>query len=525
MLPTLTDTPLASRAWRLAHLYTILDADGVLVPFTPNLAQRHFYNHLWYCNHVLKARKLGFSTFIELLNLDDLLFAPNLTAGIVDKTIDDAKRKLAMMATAYQHLDNGDLHPATWRIGREIKRANPLVTKSKEELEWKNGAKAYCGVSLRGGTVQRLHISELGSIAIKAPQKAEEIVNGALNALTPGNRADIESTHEGGRLGTHYRLLQKAMKLDPRQLTKIDFKFHFFPWHQDPRYVLTEDIPLRPESVDYFARLARDHAIHLTLPQMRWYDRKHLEQGHGMKKEFPSTPGEAFEAISDHAIYGKQMADLRAAGRITGGWGCYRELPLYTFSDIGLSDYQSTWLIQPTDRFFLVLDWMEHQGLSAAGFADHLRHWEAKWQRPVTLHFLPHDAEKRSPNDAQSYTQALHQAGLTNTRTVPRTPDVWLGIGYVRDVLPHCHFQADFCDQPRIHNGEEHPSGVACLEGYQIDIATGRTLREMPLHNEFSHSADAIRTFGEAWRRGMINPDATPAHPPRATGGPTRRRR
>ena len=61
----LRNTPLASRAWRLKNLYTIRDADGVLVPFAPNDAQRAFYNHMWFCNHVLKARKLGFSTFIE----------------------------------------------------------------------------------------------------------------------------------------------------------------------------------------------------------------------------------------------------------------------------------------------------------------------------------------------------------------------------------------------------------------------------------------------------------------------------
>jgi hypothetical protein len=108
---TLENTPLASREWRLQNLYTIRDAHGVLGPFTPNIAQREFYNRLWYCNHVLKARKLGFSTFIEILFLDDLLFAGPLRAGIIDYTIEDAQTKLGMMRLAYEYLDSPHIHP------------------------------------------------------------------------------------------------------------------------------------------------------------------------------------------------------------------------------------------------------------------------------------------------------------------------------------------------------------------------------------------------------------------------------
>lgn len=500
----LSNTPLASRAWRLQHLYTILDAESQLRAFSPNLAQREFYNNLWYLNHVLKARKLGFSTLIELLNLDDALFLPNLTCGIVDKTMDDAKKKLRMVKLAYENLSNPELHPATWQIGQALRRTVKIVRSSAEILELSNGSVFYCGVSLRGGTTNRLHISELGYTAIHAPVRAEEIVNGAMNSFTPGNRCDIESTHEGGRIGTHYRLLRKCMALDPKSLTKIDFRFHFFAWWQDPRYVLHEDLPVRQEVVDYFARLSAETGREFSKAQMLWYDRKQSEQGHGMKKEFPSTPGEAFEAIADNAIYGRQMADLRAANRITD-FGAEANLPLFTFWDLGLSDYTSLWLIQPVGRWFLVLDWAEFEGAPASAMPDHVRRWEAKWQRPIAMHFLPHDADKRSPNDGKSYAQTLREGGLVNLRIVPRTPDLWLGIGYVRDLLPHCWFHKSHCDTPRIHSGEEFPSGVACLEGYQKDPnPSGKTLREMPKHDEFSHSADAFRTFAEAWRRGMV---------------------
>ena len=503
----LRNTQLASREWRISNLYTIRDADNRLVPFVPNVSQRDFYNHYWYCNHVLKARKLGFSTFIEILYLDDLLFTrTGLNAGIIDYTIEDAESKLGMMKLAWEHLDNGDLHPQTYKIGALIKKTVRLETEAARKLEFSNGSKAKCSTSLRGTTPNRVHVSELGKTAVWAPKKAVEIVNGAFNSMTPGNVRNIETTHEGGKVGMNYRLMRTAMKQNPSTITPIDSRFHFFAWYQDPRYTLhATGQQLRPEIVKYFQQLEATLQIQFTDGQKLWYDRKQEEQGHGMKKEFPSTPGEAFEAPSDGAIYGTELSNARAAGRIRD-FEPEADAPLLTFWDIGLSDYCAKWLIQPHDRWFLVVDWFETSGVGAAVHVDQIRRWESKYERPIAHHFLPHDADKRSPNDGQSFLTTLRQAGLHNTTVVPRTPDVWIGIGHTRNVLPHCWFHRTNCDTPRTDaTGEELPSGVACLEGYSRHIdPAGSTLREMPKHDLFSHSADAFRTFGEARHRGLI---------------------
>lgn len=520
ILRAFSSSPLASRAWRLQNLYTIRDSDGNLIPFRPNLSQRQFYNRYWYCNHILKARKLGFSTFVEIIYLDDLLFTPTgLSAGIIDYTIDDAESKLEMFALAYDNLSNADLHPHTAAIGKAIQTAIPIHHRAARRITFSNGSTIRCSTSLRGSTPQRIHLSEPGKTAIFFPKKMREIINGAFNAMTPGNIRNIESTHEGGRLGDHYRLLQIAMRNDDSNLTKLDSRFHFFPWWQDPRYQIDPTgHHIRPEITTYFAKLAADHNINVSLPQQLWYDRKHREQGHGMKKEFPSTPGEAFESIVEGAIYGTQMADLRAANRITT-FTLEKNLPIYTFWDIGLSDYTSVWLIQPVGRWFLVLDWFEAESVPGSAMPDQMLLWERKWQKPIAAHYLPHDAEKRSPNDGKTYLAELIAGGLHNCRVVPRTPDLWLGIGYVRDVLPHCWFHSQNTDQPRNSDGTPHlegqtredfPSGVACLEGYQKNTSNTLSLREMPKHDIFSHSSDAFRTFAEAHRRGIIeDPTAT----------------
>ena len=51
--------------WRLGHLYHIVDKSGLDVVMTPNAAQRKLYGNMWYRNIVLKARQLGFTTFID----------------------------------------------------------------------------------------------------------------------------------------------------------------------------------------------------------------------------------------------------------------------------------------------------------------------------------------------------------------------------------------------------------------------------------------------------------------------------
>jgi hypothetical protein len=521
----LQDSPLASQAWRLQNLYTIRDADHKLVAFEPNLSQRRFYNRRWHCNHILKARKLGFSTFIELLYLDDLLFSPTgLRAGIIDFTLEDAKAKLAMAAAAYEHLDNAELHPETYKIGAVIKRCMQADI-GRESISFANGSVITCSTSFRGSTPNRLHISELGKTSIKFPQKAQEIVNGAFNSMTPGNVRNIESTHEGGKTGVNYRLMDQAMKLDAESLTPIQSRFHFFPWYDDPRYqLMSETHKLRGQTREYFERMERDHGIVCSFAQMLWYDQKQSEQGHGMKREFPTTPGEAFEAIIDGAIYGEEMADLRAKGRVMN-FGLEAGYPLFTFSDIGLSDYYSDWLIQPVGRHFLVLDWFEAEGLPGSRVPEHWKAWEQKYATLITRHFLPHDANTRDRGTGRTYLDELRMAGRHNLSAVPRTPDVWLGIGYVRDVLPHCYFHQTHCDTARRANGMLHdgtvdeegrPSGVACLEGYSRGTRDTHTLREMPLHNDFSHSADAFRTFAEAWRAGLVRAGGEMERRPRA---------
>ena len=68
-----------------------------------------------------------------------------------------------------------------------------------------NGSSIRVSTSYRGGTLQRLHVSEFGKICRQFPHKAKEIVTGAFEAVGIGNQITLESTAE-----VYLRLLPKS---------------------------------------------------------------------------------------------------------------------------------------------------------------------------------------------------------------------------------------------------------------------------------------------------------------------------
>src|SRR4051812_44450595 len=100
--------------YRLDNLYYIRDSEGQTVRFKRNPAQIEFYKAQAARNVLPKARKLGFSTLIELMIADRCIFRFGHMAGIIDRTLDDAVDKLTMIRFAYENLP------------RILRDANPL---------------------------------------------------------------------------------------------------------------------------------------------------------------------------------------------------------------------------------------------------------------------------------------------------------------------------------------------------------------------------------------------------------------
>ena len=282
---------LGNKWWRMNNLYMVENEQGELVRFKLRPVQEFLFKNMWWLNDVLKARQLGFSTAIDIWLLDEALFNKNLKCGIIAQ---DQKAAGEIFRTKIEvPYDN----LPTW-----LKASLPLKSRRGGSqggfMLFRNGSSIQVANSFRSGTMQRLHISEHGKICAKYPDKAKEVRTGTLNTIHDGCIAFIESTAEGVG-GDYYDLTQRAIQLQQAQatLSRLDWKFHFFAWWQDPKYRATvpaDGLYLSKEQEEYFATV--EQVMHTTIDneQRQWYITKQIEQKGEMKQEFPSTPMEAF---------------------------------------------------------------------------------------------------------------------------------------------------------------------------------------------------------------------------------------
>ena len=464
--------------WRLNNLYWVQDKEGSVVKFRLNAAQEQLLSSVSFLNLILKARQLGFSTLIDILGLDRCLFNSNTNFGLIADNLENAKGLLsAKVKFPYDHLD------------QTIRDAIPIVKANATEIEWANGSMAKVGTSLRSGTYQFLHVSEYGKICAKTPEKAKEVKSGALNTLAQGCLGFIESTAEGQE-GDFFEKTQQARAIADggREPNDLEWKFHFFPWWMDVRYQTDpKGVTIPAEMEAYFTKLG-DQGIALTDRQKAWYVLKEKEQQEDMKKEYPSTPDEAFEAAIEGAYFTKQIAALRKLGRI-GSVPFDPALGVNTFWDLGMNDMMVIWLHQWDGAINRFIGYYENNGEGLSHYINWLRDWRdlrgAVWGR----HFGPHDLEVRElGGDGKTRKQVAQELGL-RFEVVSRVPDIRDAIEASRQVLPKCAFDEVEC-----------ATGIKRLTNYrkEFDEKLG-VWKSLPRHDESSHGASAFHTFSRGW--------------------------
>lgn len=467
----------------------------LVVRFRPNRAQRIRYLQRHNRDLILKARQLGFTTFEMIDALDDCLFTENFSAGCIAHTLDDAKDIFRnKIKFAYENI------PEVWlTIFREVGLAFPApISDRGEGYEFENGSKIRVGTSYRGGTLQRLHVSEFGKICRKYPEKAEEIVSGAFEAVPLDGQITIESTAEG-RQGRFYEYSTEAEALAKEKavLTQLDFKFHFFPWWEEPDYVMDPTgvtIPLK--SKKYFDKLEKRIGQTITPEQRAWYVKKEKVLKDKMKREYPATPKEAFEQAIEGAYFADEMALIRERGQIRSVPYDHR-LPVYTFWDLGRNDYTAIWFMQYAWGEYRMIRYFESNGHSLQWYGRKLREFEYHYGTV----YLPHDAEVTdySNSDNLSRKEVIEGMGFA-VEVVPKVAHKPDAIQAVRDVLPLCWFDAENCDE-----------GIKHLDGHRRkwNDQLGHWMDE-PFRGPDKHAADAM----EQMARGFTEAEGVDSYEP-----------
>ena len=146
---------------------------------------------------------------------------------------------------------------------------------------------------------------------------------------------------------------------------------------------------------------AGDHTDASTACGM--YIKKAEQQDDDMKREFPSTPDEAFEASIEGAYFSKQMAKARVERRI-----CrlpVLDAPVYTTWDLGTERQHGHHVLAGRWTERRAVDYYENNGESWGHYAGILLSKGYSYSR----HYMPHDAAHR-------------QQGVIRLRRVNRRP-------------------------------------------------------------------------------------------------------
>jgi len=505
---------LHDQSWRLNNLYQIVDANGHQITFKLNLTQRLLYLGLWFLNIILKSRQHGITTFACILFLDICMWRPNISAAIVAHNREDAQEFFHnKIRFAYEGLPD-------W-----LRALSPARRSSAHVLQFANGSSIRVTTSGRSGTFQLLHISEFGKICAKYPDKAREIKTGTLNTIHPGNWIIIESTAEG-KGGDFYDMTKTARDLNiaRRKLTKMDYKFFFFPWFRNQLNNLDDDVPILDYQVKYFEQLKLKHGIPLTPSQLSWYTAKWNVQGDDMRREHPSTPEEAFEASVRGTYYTANFRRLRRLNRIT-------RVPhqpgilVDTWWDIGLNDTTGIWFTQDVGREIHVIDYYENSGEGVGFYKTEVLDAKANEKDYVYgRHCAPPDVGVREwGNSGKTRYDAAAEIGLYFEYIGwAEWPSIQSGIEMVRKILGICWFDETNCTRKY----DTHHVGIPSLENYrrQWDERL-ETYKNHPLHDWASNGADAFRTMGvlhdfsgESFYSSGAGRIITPAEPPSPLG-------
>jgi hypothetical protein len=229
----------------------------------------------------------------------------------------------------------------------------------------------------------------------------------------------------------------------------LDFKYFFFPWWRNPEYELgPEGIGIPDLYARYFEKLEQTQGIKLSPAKQAWYVKKAETQLADMRREYPSTSDEAFEASIEGAYYADQMAAAELQGRISEH-KILETVPVNTAWDIGTGDYTSIWFWQQHHGKIGLVGYYENCGEGMPHYVEQLKAFRKRTSCTFGSHIFPHDVRVKEWGTARTRMEQFVDSGLDpriDARMVKRH-SLDDGINATRETLRLCWFDAAECDQ------------------------------------------------------------------------------
>jgi len=203
-------------------------------------------------------------------------------------------------------------------------------------------------------------------------------------------------------------------------------------------------------------------------------ERLHAQKTMKAEKYRHIWEGKTMPAV-DGAIYFDEVAKAEDEGRITRVTAD-RLLKVHCIWDLGWNDSMSIILVQRSASELRVIDYIEDSHKKLSDYVDMLKAMPHNFGHD----WLPHDGFSRDYKTGKSAEEMLKAMG----RTVARTPnmDIEGGIKAAREVFERVWFDR-----------EKVSRLVECLKRYRRNIGQKTGEAGAPLHDEYSHGADAFR--------------------------------
>ena len=470
-----------SKLWRLNNLYSIINKQGETIPLRLNRAQ--FAVYAKNLEHprliILKSRQQGISTFWLMSYFDDLITQSNMNCGLMAQGKDEAGTLLERLKHAWNTLEPWVKEFFDIRI----------IKDNSSEFKLSNNSTMFIRTSFRSATLQRLHISELGKIANKYPQRAKETKTGTLQALSPGNTGVIESTAEGVNMFKHM-WDASTKQYASGNLAGKDFLPVFLSWLDDPDCIELQPQYPDDEEITYFARLEAELGITVTKEQRNFWIAQHRELEGDIHQEYPATAEEAFTAAQDGTYWAKRyLARVIRQGHKKPYLELYdRNLDIYVALDAGRSDYMvliffQVWKnqVRIIHEYYNTGEWLGHYVNYAK---DAIK--EFKWSG-IAHWYLPHDmgvVDLTQPEKTRE--EILWDLGVRDTTILEKLGKSH-GIEEVREAFSYIWIaeECSYLEQ-------------CCLNYTKEWNPLLEVWRDTPKRNQWAHGADAIRYMVQA---------------------------
>lgn len=226
-----------------------------------------------------------------------------------------------------------------------------------------------------------------------------------------------------------------------------------------------------------------------VVQKINWSDNPWLPDTLFMEKETlknrdPERYATVWEGVCrqtvDGAVFAKEMQSAELEGRITRVK--YDPVkPVHAVFDLGFADSTAIWFVQYIGMETRLIRYLEDSQQTMSYYLSKMQTFGYVYD---TL-WLPHDAENKTLAAAGRSIDDIVRAAGYKTRIIPRTP-IADSLNAARTIFQNCWFDRENC-----------ADGLACLRHYRYEVNPDtQQFSKTPLHDHYSHGADAFRYIG-----------------------------